>query len=677
MNGATSCNNLPDPLIDGNHTLTITAIDDAGNVGSDSIIITVDTTAPTVFITNISDSQYINGIVQIDANADDAGTGISQVDFWYASIGEQFDSDPVAPYSGDFNSKVVNDGAHQLWAVAHDNAGNSQSSTHINVNVDNTAPTTTLVTSNYNGNWVNYDVNFQLYCNDGSGSGCDSVWYSIDGDNFVNGDSGVILSDDYSGEFDFEYYSIDLAGNQGDTNTATIRIDVSEPSISIQSPVNNAVYVQDFNLEFTANDWDSGLGECSYSINGLVSVGVNCDTETPIDFNSLNEGRNTIYITAIDVLGNQEDKTVSFVKDTDLVVTVDQNESNNPDFSNILDAYTAVGENYTIIVNDGTYYIPRNGVGVNTIDISKPVTIKSVNGKDKTIITNSSGDKVIEVNNTSGVVIDGFTINGINFNPSVRINSSANVVIQNSTITGGRYVMYLYSSSQVSLINNTMADGVGNELNPGYGIYVWGVTDSTISNNQITNNSVGIFVQNLREKDSNNIQITDNNISGNLFDGILVESGQNIIVKHNQLYDNSQSAPTTSMHNDSDEFVDARYNWWNTTNLGEIFADTYGNVLYAPWCIDQDCNAYSRGYDVNADNLTDLLDTGIFMPQDGTNPYDTNAIETQEDVFIWAGETYVKIPKGTVISRTDGNNMDATKLVADSNVESLISNLGA
>jgi len=71
--------------------------------------------------------------------------------------------------------------------------------------------------------------------------------------------------------------------------------------------------------------------------------------------------------------------------------------------TNIQDAVDAASSGDTVLVNDGTYYPD------DEISVTKDITVKSVNGAEKTIVDGNNSHRCFYLN-SSNPVIDGFTI---------------------------------------------------------------------------------------------------------------------------------------------------------------------------------------------------------------------------------------------------------------------------
>ena len=139
-------------VLDGSRAVTATATDTMGLTASDSISVTVDNTSPTVSITSPSDGTTVSGTIDVTANATDATSGVTQVEFFLdgASIGV----DSTSPYSVSWDTTTVTNGNHTLTATAADVAGNAAPSSPVTANVDNAVPSTTMHVGDLDGQGV-------------------------------------------------------------------------------------------------------------------------------------------------------------------------------------------------------------------------------------------------------------------------------------------------------------------------------------------------------------------------------------------------------------------------------------------------------------------------------------------------------------------------------------------
>lgn len=94
-----------------------------------------DTTPPSVSVTSPTDGSTISGIVSLSANASD-DTAVAGVQFLVDGnpIGSEITS---SPYSHNLDTTTLSDGNHSVTATARDSAGNQQTSTAIQLSVNN------------------------------------------------------------------------------------------------------------------------------------------------------------------------------------------------------------------------------------------------------------------------------------------------------------------------------------------------------------------------------------------------------------------------------------------------------------------------------------------------------------------------------------------------------------
>jgi peptidoglycan/xylan/chitin deacetylase (PgdA/CDA1 family) len=92
-----------------------------------------DTTPPTVTLMSPTNGATVTGNVKITASASDSGSGVARVEFYVD--GQLVGTSTAAPYSVTWNSNKSAKGSHTIYAVAIDNAGNSQATAAITVTV--------------------------------------------------------------------------------------------------------------------------------------------------------------------------------------------------------------------------------------------------------------------------------------------------------------------------------------------------------------------------------------------------------------------------------------------------------------------------------------------------------------------------------------------------------------
>jgi beta-mannanase len=133
----------------GNHTLYPWTKDAAGNVSAvfgspATVTITiVDTTAPTVSISSPANNASVSGAVSVSIAAAD-NTGVSKVEFYVNGTLQA--SDTASPFTFNWSTTSLANGAYTLSAKAYDDAGNAGQSGNLSVTVanDTTMPTVSV-----------------------------------------------------------------------------------------------------------------------------------------------------------------------------------------------------------------------------------------------------------------------------------------------------------------------------------------------------------------------------------------------------------------------------------------------------------------------------------------------------------------------------------------------------
>ncbi len=217
-------NTLP-ALTDGPHTVTVTATDPAGNVGTTNAVVTIDTTAPTAPVID-----PINATDPVTGTAEPGSTvKVTFPDGTTATVVAGPDGKWTAPNPGD-----LKDG-DKVTAIATDPAGNP--STPSTGTVDAVAPTVTVTTTLTN----NSTPPLSGTVNDPTAK----VVVTVDGVNYPatnNGNGTWTLADNTlpaltDGPHTVTVTATDPAGNVGTTN-AVVTIDTTAPTAPVIDPIN-------------------------------------------------------------------------------------------------------------------------------------------------------------------------------------------------------------------------------------------------------------------------------------------------------------------------------------------------------------------------------------------------------------------------------------------------------
>ncbi|QRQ14923.1 Ig-like domain-containing protein [Acinetobacter pittii] len=214
-------------LTDGPHTITVTATDPAGNAGTDTAVVTIDTTAP-----NAPVLDPINATDPVTGTTEPGSTvTVTYPDGSTATVVAGPDGSWTVPNPGD-----LTDG-QTVTATATDPAGNTSLPGSGVVSADITAPVVALddVLTNDSTPALTGTVNDPTA----------TVVVSVDGVNYPatnNGDGTWTLADNTlaaltDGPHTITVTATDPAGNAG-TDTAVVTIDTTAPNAPVLDPIN-------------------------------------------------------------------------------------------------------------------------------------------------------------------------------------------------------------------------------------------------------------------------------------------------------------------------------------------------------------------------------------------------------------------------------------------------------
>jgi len=174
-------------------------------------------------------------LICFDMKVADEEAGI--VELYY-----RIDNGSWTRYTGCFTLPL---GLHYLYYYGIDENGIHSNAACIVIKVvNNLAP---LTTCNLNpslpdgGNgWYISNVTITLTAKDDI-SGVDSTYYKLDNDGWIKYLGSITIPDD--GEHTIKYYSIDKAGNMGETKSAAFKIDKTKPTITFKKPTYGYLYL--------------------------------------------------------------------------------------------------------------------------------------------------------------------------------------------------------------------------------------------------------------------------------------------------------------------------------------------------------------------------------------------------------------------------------------------------
>jgi len=319
---------VTDPLGDGTYEVSVTAIDQAGNVGNNATQLIIDTTPPAISeITYPSDGDYVKGTITIEANATDneGGSGIAKVEFYLNDTLLGIDENSTDGWSYDWNTTEVDDGSYYLTVVAIDRVGNSLSSSPISVRVDNTPPTIEItsptqanpaykqkgqtVSVSYNYTEQNPESIIIKIKKEDTVIGTKTIDNGLESGKVSRTDNVTLDNNAIDGTYDIEITINDEAGNTAtDTEIGAVVVDSTPPTTSEITNPPNGTYVRgtvtiEANAEDNANG--SGIAKVEFYYEN-TKIGENADSPYSIDWDTttVEDGTYSLIAVAVDRAGN-------------------------------------------------------------------------------------------------------------------------------------------------------------------------------------------------------------------------------------------------------------------------------------------------------------------------------------------------------------------------------------
>jgi len=368
-----SVNSYTITLPDGHWKLTIKAYDWAGNIGSTTIYVHVDTENPSVNITYPADNSWHNTTtIEIKWDAAD-NLGLSMIEIYVdgslaLTLGP---SETQATLS-------VSYGTHSIKVVVYDKAYNTAED-EITVNIDTVSPTVSI-SSPGGGSWISTSTVTISW------TGSDDV--SLDRYEIYKNGSFVASLDasvtSYTISLSDGYWVITIRAYDHVGNTASdmvsIYVDTTPPSISITQPADDSWFNStEIFIKWSASD-NLGLSKVE------VYVDSNLTSILPLDATSttlnLSEGAHIIKVAVCDKVGHKAEDEIRVNIDTEppsVKILSPDNESllNTNSITVIWDAsdegalssieiyvddalnasFTPNRNNYTLTLTDGSHTI--------------------------------------------------------------------------------------------------------------------------------------------------------------------------------------------------------------------------------------------------------------------------------------------------------------------------------
>ncbi len=291
-------------VADGIHTLTAKAYDASGRAGTSAAVgVTIDNTQPGVALSSPAQGMAIRGSATLQASASD-GLGVTKVEFYdgVTLIG----TSTTPPYSMNWSTWGVTDGAHMLTVKAYDIVGNVGTSAAVGVTIDNTLPTTAISAPSQNAR-VGGTVQVSATASDTAG--VVRVEFYADGA-LVGTDTSAPYAVGWNsagvadGAHSLTAKAYDGAGNVRTSAAVGVTVDNTLPDAALTSPSQGAFLRSGATLAATASD-SSGVTKVEF-YDGATRIGTSSSAPYSLLWNQagVTDGAHTLTVKAYDSAGN-------------------------------------------------------------------------------------------------------------------------------------------------------------------------------------------------------------------------------------------------------------------------------------------------------------------------------------------------------------------------------------
>jgi hypothetical protein len=314
-------------VADGQHSITARAVDVSTNAAtSGAVAVTVDndtppppdTTAPSSSIACDSAacaSGYYNAGVSVTLSATDTGgSGLKEIR--YTTDGSTPTATSGTVYSGAFAVGSTTTVKYR----AFDNAGNAEAVNSQPIQIDTTAPASTVkcdaaaCASGYYGAAVSVTLSA---ADETGGSGLKEIRYTTDGST-PTATTGTVYGSAFSvgSTTTVKYRAFDNAGNAEAVNSQPIQIDTTAPTIAITAPTNGSTVTANVKITTNAADAASGLAKVTFYVDNTVLATVTAAPWTT-NWNTKKNTKGQHVLTAV-----AEDKAGNTTTSAAVTVTV-------------------------------------------------------------------------------------------------------------------------------------------------------------------------------------------------------------------------------------------------------------------------------------------------------------------------------------------------------------------
>lgn len=389
-------------------------------VGGQVITVTEagNTTPPSVSLTSPANGANVSGTIALTASASDS-TGVRSVSF-YLDNGTPLGTVTASPYTINFATATIANGAHSFYASATDAIGNSANSATNVANVLNCSYS--AVAQNTSFNWTGGSSSVTVTANAGCG------WTASSGASWITVGSG---SGTGSGSVSFT-----VAGNiSNTTRTGTLTVagqtinvtqtgNTAPPSVSLTAPATGANVSGTISLTASASD-SVGVSSVAFYLDNGTPLGT--VTASPYNLNfdttTIANGSHSFYAKATDAAGN------SALSATDSVTVANCSYSVAP--QNISFAWTGGSSNVTVTTGSGCGWTASSGASW--------ITVNTGSGTGSGNVSVSVANNLSTTSRTGTLTVAGQTIavtqSGDTTLPVVSLTAPASGSTVSNTIT--------------------------------------------------------------------------------------------------------------------------------------------------------------------------------------------------------------------------------------------------
>jgi hypothetical protein len=314
----------------GTQPLKVEITDNAGNLGSDSIDVNVDTVKPAVAFVSPAANSFVKGIVNVqftisDVNIDPATARLSfdNGDSWVTPICA------AGTCSYAWDTTTATDGmAYEMDAKVSDMAGNVGKAERI-VIVDNGPPESVVITYPYNSQYLTGTTTTEAAVSD-SVTGVSSVefqyydtsWHTISTDTSAPWTASFAACS-YTAATKLRAIATDGLGNQLTSTEVPITVDCTPPTVTINAPAGPVSGYQPISATV-----DADVVSVQFDIASVMPYTICYDSVSPfaacmLDTRMVSDGTHTIYAYAKDRAGlsGSSSKTIN-IDNTPPVVAI-------------------------------------------------------------------------------------------------------------------------------------------------------------------------------------------------------------------------------------------------------------------------------------------------------------------------------------------------------------------